>query len=271
MPATNLTSTPDPTIAIISDIHANITALEAVLKDIETRGITEIICLGDLVGKGPNPRACVDRIRQLGCPVIQGNWDELVTRDLDKIFDSMLEHIIWQREQLGEERLGYLRGLPFSLDLERRPGLVRLLHASPQDLWHRVGIKAILSGQADQLAGMFDRPIDAPFAANLEPRKPVALVYGDIHTAYILNLPGYVPELEPVKGRTLVNVGSVGNPMDMPVPVYGVLGGGPGLEVSLIRVPYDNELECQRAIDSGMPDLEKYLEETRFARYQPRG
>jgi protein phosphatase len=266
-PSLKKNPTLEPTLAIISDIHANITALEAVLRDIEARGIIEIICLGDLVGKGPNPRACVDRIRELGCPVIQGNWDELVTRDLDKVFDSMLEAILWQREQLGDERLEYLRGLPFSLDLERRPGLVRLLHASPQDVWHRVGIRAILSGETHKLAAMFD----ATENTGSETRIPVAIGFGDIHTAYVLNLPGYVPELERVKGRTLFNVGSVGNPMDMPIPVYGILGGGPGLEVSLIRVPYDNELECQRAVESGMPHLEEYLEETRFARYRPRG
>jgi protein phosphatase len=257
----------EPPIAIISDIHANITALEAVLTDIEARGISEIICLGDIVGKGPNPQACVDRIRELKCPVIQGNWDELVTRDLSGVMEGMLENILWQREQLGEERLEYLRGLPFSVDLERRAGLVRLLHASPQDLWHRVGMSSLLSGKLDKLAGMFA----ATEHTGLETRIPVALGYGDIHTAYVLNLPGYVPELEPVKGRTLFNVGSVGNPMDMPIPVYGILGGGPGLEVSLIRVPYDNELECQDAIASGMPHLEEYLEETRFARYRPRG
>ena len=271
MPATNLTlsnqTSNDLSIAIISDIHANITALEAVLKDISARGISEIICLGDLVGKGPNPRACVDRIRELGCPVIQGNWDELVSRDLSGLNDGMLEAILWQREQLGEERLEYLRGLPFSIDLERRPGLVRLLHASPQDLWHRVGIRAIFSGETHKLAAMFE----ATEHTGSEQRLPVALGFGDIHTAYVLNLPGYIPELETVKGRTLFNVGSVGNPMDMPIPVYGILGGGPGLEVSLIRVPYDNELECQRAVESGMPHLEEYLEETRFARYRPRG
>jgi protein phosphatase len=268
--STSLTLTPDlnpdPTIAIISDIHANITALETVLKDIEARGITEIICLGDLVGKGPNPRACVDRIRELGCPVIQGNWDELVTRDLDKVFDSMLESILWQREQLGEERLEYLRGLPFSIDLERRPGLVRLLHASPQDLWHRVGFRALLKGRTDLIAGMFDN------TENTSDLEPIAVGYGDIHYSYVLNLQGHDDEhLKKVLGKLIFNVGSVGNPMDMPIPVYGILGGGPGLEVSLIRVPYDNELECQRAIDSGMPHLEEYLEETRFARYRPRG
>jgi protein phosphatase len=257
----------DPTIAIVSDIHANFTALEAVLEDIRARGIREIVCLGDIVGKGPNPAACVDRIRDLGCPVVQGNWDELVSRNLGGVNSSMLEAIVWQREQLGEDRLEYLRGLPFSLDLERRPGLVRLLHASPQDLWHRVGMKALFGGRMDQFAGMFASTPNT----NPESAMPVAVGYGDIHTAYTLTLPIFYSEFESVGYRTLFNVGSVGNPMDMPVPVYGVLGGGPGLEVSLIRVPYENELECRRAVDSGMPHLEEYLEETRFARYRPRG
>lgn len=259
--------TRDEPIAILADIHANITALEAVLEDVRERGLRQVVVLGDIVGKGPNPAACVDAVRELNCPVIQGNWDELIVRDLANVNASMLEAIQYQRNQLGAERLEYLRRLPFSLDLKRQAGLVRLLHASPQDLWHRVGFRALIGGKTDQLAGMFA----ATEHVGLERQMPDAVGYGDIHTAFVLNLPGYAPEFAEVKGRVLFNVGSVGNPMDMPVPVYGILGGGPGIEVSLVRVPYDNELECQRAVDSQMPHLEEYLEETRFARYRPRG
>ena len=62
-------------IAIISDIHGNLPALEAVLLDIERRGIKRIICLGDLVGKGPDSAAVVDRIKEVCESVVQGNWD----------------------------------------------------------------------------------------------------------------------------------------------------------------------------------------------------
>jgi protein phosphatase len=258
---------PDEPIAIISDIHGNITALNTVLNDIQARGLKNIICLGDLVGKGPSPRDCVDRIRELQIPTVIGNWDLIVASATENNNHNIQHALEWQREQLGSERLAYLHTLPYHFDLERHAGLVRLLHTSPKGLWDRVGMRAVFSGRADLLAGMFT----ATEHTGMDAPMPQAVGYGDIHTAFVLNLPGYVPELAPVKGKTLFNVGSVGNPMDMPKPVYAVLGGGAGLEVNLIRVPYDFEHECRVAVESGMPDLEEYLEETRFARYRPRG
>jgi protein phosphatase len=233
---------PDEPVAILADIHGNITALESVLADVRQRGIKRFVILGDVVGRGPNPAACVDLIQQLECPVIQGNWDELITRDPSNINDDMLEVINWQRDQLGVSRLEYLRNLPLVVHLERYAGLVRLLHASPQGLWHGVGIGSIINGKT--------------------------VGYGDIHVAYVLNFPGFIPEFSSVQGRLLFNVGSVGNPMDMPIPVYGILGAGSGLELTLVRVPYDNELECKRAVTSGLPQPKRYLEQTRFAGFR---
>jgi protein phosphatase len=257
----------DQPIAIISDIHANITALEAVLNDVRSRGLTRIVCLGDVVGKGPSGAACVDAIRALECPVVMGNWDLLVADKNENQHPAIHDALEWERAQLGAERLEWLRDLPYALDLERHAGLVRLLHASPQGLWHRVGMKAILSGRADKIAGMF---ADTELTGHAN-RKPQAVGYGDIHTAFVINLPAYMPELQAVKHRTLFNVGSVGNPMDAPVPAYAILGGGAGLEITIVRVPYDNEQECRIALEAKMPYLEEYLEETRFARYRPRG
>jgi protein phosphatase len=254
-------------IAIISDIHANITALQTVFEDIRARGLTHILCLGDVVGKGPSGAACVDAVRDLGCPVVMGNWDLLVADESENKFPAIQDALLWERAQLGEARLEWLRSLPYALDLERHAGLVRLLHASPQGLWHRVGMKAIFAGRADKIAGMFADTERTGYGD----RMPQAVGYGDIHTAFVLNLPAYVPELEAVKHRTLFNVGSVGNPMDAPVPSYAILGGGAGLEITLVRVPYDIEAECRVALSSGMPYLDEYLEETRFARYRPRG
>lgn len=65
-------------IAVISDIHGNIPALEAALKDISERQIKRIICLGDLVGKGPCPEKAIDIVKEQCETVILGNWDDLV-------------------------------------------------------------------------------------------------------------------------------------------------------------------------------------------------
>ncbi|MET0959221.1 MAG: metallophosphoesterase family protein, partial [Psychrobacillus psychrotolerans] len=65
-------------IAIISDIHGNLTALESVLKDIEKRGVNQIFCLGDLVGKGPRGSECIELVRKHCDEVIYGNWDVFI-------------------------------------------------------------------------------------------------------------------------------------------------------------------------------------------------
>src|SRR5262249_29840307 len=110
-------------IAVISDIHGNMPALEAVIKDIRRRRIKRIICLGDLVGKGPQPAEAVDRIREVCELTVQGNWDAGITLPQDK------ESGIWQQEKLGPERLNYLQSLPFSVDLHLSGRWFRLFHA----------------------------------------------------------------------------------------------------------------------------------------------
>ena len=92
-------------IALISDIHGNIPALETVLNSIRSRGINRIICLGDLVGKGPEPDKAVDMIRESCQLVLLGNWDYLIKQPF------INEAFAWNRELLGRERLNYLSSL----------------------------------------------------------------------------------------------------------------------------------------------------------------
>ena len=87
-------------IAIISDVHGNLTALETVLAHIHASGITRIFNLGDLVGKGPRSAAVVDRCRDVSEVIVQGNWDASISEG------PAPEHPVreWHRAQLGEER-----------------------------------------------------------------------------------------------------------------------------------------------------------------------
>ena len=99
-------------IALISDVHGNLTALEAVLADIERRGIERIFNLGDYVGKGPRGQAVVDRCREV-CEVnILGNWDDSLPNP-EREFDS--EGMRWWQKELREDQGTWLRGLPFSI------------------------------------------------------------------------------------------------------------------------------------------------------------
>jgi protein phosphatase len=122
----------------------------------------------------------------------------------------------------------------------------------------------------DPLSSFYEL-FDATPEVGLDAPTPIAVGYGDIHTVLVRHLRSF-PEVNPtVRGAMVFNVGSVGNPLDQPVPSYAILHGAPSLEVSFVRVPYDNALECQRAKESDMPQLEEYLEETATGYYRPRG
>ena len=77
-------------IAVISDIHGNIPALESVLQDIKLRGIERIICLGDLVGKGPHSSEAIEIIRKECEVVVMGNWDDFITKPTE--FEALKWH-----------------------------------------------------------------------------------------------------------------------------------------------------------------------------------
>lgn len=131
-------------LAIVSDIHGNLTALEAVIEDIERRGVERVVHGGDLALTGCQPAEVVDRLRELGWPGVLGNTDELLWRPEEyavqrqrapKLGDLLRalfeEYAPATRALLGEERIGWLRALPS----EWREDELTLVHASPGDLW----------------------------------------------------------------------------------------------------------------------------------------
>ncbi len=253
-------------MAVISDTHANTTALEAVLQDIDRRGVRHIVMLGDVAGKGPRPAETVDALRARGIPCLFGNWDELLVRplraDSRPELPGMRDALEWQRAALGRERLEWLDRLPYALDLPRLGGVVRLVHASSRGVWNRVR-------ENDPLERFYEL-FDATPEVGLDAPLPLAVGYGDIHTVLVRHLRS-IPEINPaIRGALVFNPGSVGNPLDVAVPSYAILHGDGALELSLIRVPYDTGLECARAVESGMPQLEEYLEETRTGHYRQR-
>lgn len=235
-------------IAIISDIHGNIPALNSVLEDIGKRAITRIICLGDLAGKGPNSAEAVDMIREHCDDVVKGNWEVfLAEQDIDKLN--------WHRKKLGEERLSYMRGLPTYLEFYLSGKLVRLCHASPNDLFYRT----YLSTDREERMKLFEPTKTLDQYADI-------VGYGDIHGAHIENF----------KGRTIFNTGSVGNPLDMTLASYAILEGeydsrelAPFL-ISIIKVPYNIELAIEHALATDMPGREAYINELRTGIFRGR-
>lgn len=240
-------------IAIISDVHGNLTALETVLTHIQDSGITRIFNLGDLVGKGPRPVEVVDRCRTVCEVTVRGNWDA----DVSGKRGAELPVLKWHRAQLGEERLAYLASLPGSFDFMLSGRWVRLFHASQMGVFDRVH----MAGPREAHRAMFDNTDFTGFD-----QEPQIVAYGDLHVAYALNF----------DNRTLFNAGSVGNPLDIPLASYAVLQGSYGAEtpqpwsLNFIRLPYDIEGEIAAAEASGMPDLGYYANELRTAVYRGR-
>jgi predicted phosphodiesterase len=106
--------------AIFGDIHANLEAFEAVLADAEKEGCDRNICLGDIVGYNADPKACLDKVRELKCPIVKGNHDDYAStlNSLDN-FNPLAESAIrWTRDRLSEEDKTFLRDLPLVNEVE---------------------------------------------------------------------------------------------------------------------------------------------------------
>ena len=90
--------------AILSDIHSNLEAFDAVLADARARGCTQFVCLGDVVGYNANPHECVARVREMDCPIVKGNHDEQASLiESSRDFNEMAERAIqWTRDNLTE-------------------------------------------------------------------------------------------------------------------------------------------------------------------------
>jgi predicted phosphodiesterase len=236
-------------IALISDIHGNIPALEATLDDIRRRNIRRIFCLGDLVGKGPHSDQATDICREVCEIIIRGNWDDFLLRPTDK------PTLQWHRQRLGPARLAYLATLPATIEFEMSGKQVRLFHASQQGIYHRV----YEDDTHDAHVAMFNNTAftGGRFA-------PTVVGYGDIHSAYVKSFQGHI----------LFNVGSVGNPLDVTQASYAVIEGAYGsvssasFSVQLVRVPYDIEGAIHQAEAAQMPELEAYADELRTGRYR---
>ena len=168
-------------IAIISDIHSNITAFNTVLEDINNRGIKKIFCAGDLVLKGSSPCEVVDIAKQKCEVIVKGNADE-------GAINGTTPHKIWHREKLGKERIEYLNGLPMYFDFYMSGSLIRIFHASKKDTHFRI----MDFDTVENKMKLFE---------DEKGMIPDIILYGDIHIQYI----------QKFYNKTLINIGSVGN------------------------------------------------------------
>ncbi len=261
-------------IAILSDVHGNITALRAVIRDIERRGIKKIYCLGDSVIKCANPDKVVDLLRKECEVILIGNCDEIVCRP------GIEYGRFWSRDIIGEERARFLYNCPISYEFYMSGHLVRLFHASPISLEH---IFNPMYPNSDTI--YFNKIITNPedlfknteFIGKTDTDPiPDIIGYGHLHT----------PNIFRFKNKTIFNVGSVGVPVEMnnegdenetskfsTMASYMILEGEFGSKklssicFTLVRLPYDINKEIVDLENSDMPNKELIIKSLKTANH----
>ena len=237
---------------VISDIHANRAALEAVLEDAEQIGFDVVWCLGDIVGYGPEPDWCVSQIRLLGAAVglkaVVGNhdWAVLERMEVDDFNPEAARTVLWTRKNLSDESLAWLGDLPKDPIVEEER--FTLAHGSPRDsVW-----EYILDPFS---AGENFRDEQFTFCLVGHTHVPVLYVLQDGESTVRVRQPvsGKVLRL-PDRGRAILNPGSVGQPRDGdPRAAYAILDT---VEATWLprRVVYPIEITQAHMREAGLPE-----------------
>jgi diadenosine tetraphosphatase ApaH/serine/threonine PP2A family protein phosphatase len=230
-------------VAVISDVHANWHALEAVLAEVERSEPDELWCLGDLVGYGPRPNPCCAAVERHAALCLAGNHDlgVLGTIDLDEFAGDAAVAARWTRGVLADGSRAYLQSLGSSSEREG----VELFHASPRDpVWEYV-----LSAEAARSALDLTQ---APLVLVGHSHVPLAITLEAEVLDGGLAPGGTESQLGP--GRRLLNPGSVGQPRDGdPRAAWLLLDLGAGV-ASFRRVEYELERTQAEIRERGLPD-----------------
>ena len=233
--------------ALISDIHSNLPALDAVLADIDRRGINAIYHLGDLVGYSAGPNEVVARLIERAIPGVSGNYDSTVASDYkhcgcrsENARQEELSHVSyeWTRKHVTPATKSFLGALPFRIDLRPLGGhvagpTITLVHATP----------------VNNLVYVTE---DRPDAFLTKMAKQAQLDVGDAicfgHT--------HKPWVRAVDGVTFINTGSVGRPKDGDWRAgYVLLSASENRIIAeIVRVEYDVEQAAHEVAEAGLPE-----------------
>lgn len=250
-------------IALFSDVHANLPALQAVLQDIDSKNPDFVFCLGDLVGYAPYPNEVIQEIKKRKIPTIAGNYDEGIglnsdncgcayKTDKDKAMGAI--SIQFTNQIIGEQERAFLKHLPrhIALDFEFHQEKFRLLlvHGSPRKINEY----------------LFDDREDKSFLRIMEDASCQIMAFGHTHKPFYKIIPHSNGDF-----FHAINIGSVGKPKDGdPRACYVLLEiqenftpKTPQLKVEFIRVPYDIEMVVKAIENSTLPN--EYAEMLRKA------
>ena len=229
-------------IAFIGDLHGNLPATLALEKDLAQQQPDRIICLGDMVGKGPSNRETFDWAMANCRLILGGNWDYGVGHQL---FPN--DRPYW--DQLGEERLRILRQLPTESEMMLSGRRVRLMHGRPV-----MEQLVTVANAGDEIQ---------PFFTDVDGKPYDVVIYADAHRQ----------ALRTVNPGLFINTGSVGNALGVAYCCYAIVeaeeGDAPApFEVRLRQLPYDREQAIRDAENApDIPRIDTYINEIRTAVY----
>lgn len=244
-------------LAVMSCIHGNYEALNAVLSDIDDQNADQIYCLGDLVGYGPHPNAVVEMIRSLDIPTVQGCWDEDIVDGLNACECSYPSQLAekrgrlaheWTNEVIQPEVRAYLATLPMILKQDN----LCFVHGSPNSQHEYLlpsmdgfaALERVLATDADVL---FCGHTHVPYVRRLENGTLTVQV----------QQPGQDPSetqfTTPVK--QMINAGSVGEPRHGRPNATYVIYDTDTTQVSLREVAYDYGKTCADILEKGLPPI----------------
>ena len=241
-------------IAILSDIHGNLEALQTVLGEIDARGVDEILCLGDVIGYGPNPIECLELVRTRANVTLMGNHDFACFYEPYNFNIGAEQACFWTREQFESDpdltrrarRWSFLAGLPV---YEKRAGNMMAVHASPRRPINEYIFPDDIYTNPGKFNPIFERVERVCFCGHTH-----------VPGVFLEGPDFYSPEevdnrFEIGHDRAVVNVGSVGQPRDRDPRSSFVLFDGDVVE--FVRVPYDVERVVKKV--EAIPELDNFL------------
>jgi len=235
-------------VAIFSDIHGNIRALDACLEDLRVQGgADEIVGAGDYCMDGPKPAEVLERLAEVGAACVRGNTDRYVSDvagDASDDDDDDAAELAWQRAALGDAWLRWLRELPFALRFGEGPSGLLVVHANP-----KTDDEHIWPDAEDELLERLTSDV-----------VERTIAFGHLHLPYV----------RAWRDKLFVNVSSAGLPKDGdPRAGYALLTQrSGGWQIKHRRVPFDVERVAREIEKSGMPAAEKRVRVLRRHRYK---
>lgn len=233
-------------IGILSDIHANLAALETVMEAFQKKSIDRYVCLGDVVGYGASPNECCDIIREISSLTIMGNHDAAVSGKMDYsyYYDQAKQALDWTVEVLRDEHIEWLRNLPY---LKNEPDIdVCFSHGAPI---HPEEFNYIFNMEQAREAYQHSKEL---LQVTFIGHSHLCRIFAHDGVEVVQMVPGLI-ELDPKK-KYIISVGSVGQPRDYDPRAAFAIFDTENRTFEQYRVEYDISLSARRVFEARLPD-----------------